>query len=317
MNNQFENNRLLSGYQQYNQTSIPTYQNNILLKNNPIFSGNNQMHQMNQMQQMQQMQMLQQMQMQQIKEMQQIKQMEKINELENNMDKEKIRESVIKPIKIEKNKKARQELEENWRVAEKKYIDPTKKSYGPEVQEYWKQRTNQPYRGIMKNEDYNKQFKSKDDLIVHRVTNKDKEGVEEGFKVMESNIEKHNNELKVIYSTSNKNDHKKKFEYNHVYKYRVQYDPNDHDKLKENRVKYYKEQQKKEEEGKQKIDNIFETLVNDGIFDKNELNSINVNVKNQPDNDSTDSNKSTQSIKSNDISKQEKRDKYLNRRKQV
>lgn len=319
---QFDN-KLLYGYQNFQQNNIP-FQNNVLLQNNPMFTGNMQYAnsmQMQQMKQMQQMQQIQQMQMQKIKELQQIKQIEKMNEMETTMDKEKIKESVIKPIKIERTKKDRQELEGKWKDAEEKYIDKSGKDFGPEIKKYWKTRTNEPYKNILKNENYSKNFKSKDDLIVHRVTVKDREGVVDDYDKMDSNREKHNNELKVIYSTDHKNEHKKKFEYNHVYKYRVQFDPKDHDKLKHDKIKYYKAQQKKEEEGKQQRDSILETLVTDGIFNEDELNSLNLSKKtnnsNNLDNTSTDSgesSKSNVSIKSNEDKRREKKEAYLSRK---
>ena len=329
-------NKLLYGYQNFQQNNVP-FQNNVLLQNNPMFNGNMQyansmqMQQMQQMKQMQQMEQIQQMQMQKIKELQQIKQIEKMNEMETTMDKEKIKESVIRPIKIERTKKDRQELESKWKDVEEKYTDKTGKDFGPEIKKYWKNRTNEPYKNILKNENYSKNFKSKDDLIVHRVTVKDREGVVEDFDKMDTNREKHNNELKVIYSTDHKNEHKKKFEYNHVYKYRVQFDPKDHDKLKHDKIKYYKAQQKKEEDGKQKMDSILETLVTDGIFNEDELNSINLSKKNSNnsnnnnnlDNASTDSgdsrdskssSKSNVSNKSEEDKRREKKEAYLNRK---
>jgi hypothetical protein len=200
-------------------------------------------------------------------------------------------------MKIEKRGREKQELENKWKEVESNYIDKTKKSFGPEIQKYWKERTNEPYKNILKDEDYSKDFKNKDDLVVHRVTTKekDKERAENDMKNMEGNREKHNGELKVIYSTSQKSEHKKKFEYNHVYKYRVQHDQKTHTDLKEDKIQYYKEQQKKEEEKKQIKDSIMDYLVTDGIFSQDELNSINA----------------TQNTKSDNTSKKEA---YLNRK---
>lgn len=339
-------NKLLNGYQQMQQVSIP-FQNNVLLQNNPIFNSNGNIHnttanlnynnsmqaqqmQQAQMQQLQLQQMqIQQMQMQQMqkmKEMQQIKQLEKLNELENTVDKDKIKESVIRPIKIERSIKDKKELESKWNEAEKKYYkdkdNKKDKGFGPEITGYWKERSNMPYKGILKNEDYTKKVASGNDLIVHKISIKDKEGVTEGLTEFKKNIEKHDDELKVIYSTSKINEHKKKFEYNHKYKYR--YDPKDHGDLKKDGVKYYKEQQKKEEDGKEKLDvmnTIMDSLINDGIFDKDELNSVKISKKPVSDTDSNSSGsgsvvkKNNISIKSVDNTKQEKREKYLNRKK--
>ena len=237
-----------------------------------------------------------------------MKQIEKLNEVELKMDKDKIRESVIKPIKIEKNKQDKIELEKKWKESENNYHDKTGKDFGPEVRKYWEKRTNQPYKNIMKNEDYTKKISSDKDLIVHRVTNKDKEGVEEACIDLQQKLEKHDDELKVIYSTSKKNEHKKKFEYNHVYKYRVQHDAKDHDDLKDDRIKYYKAQQKKEESGKKKLDVLLDTLVSDGIFDKSELSGLSLDKNKYND---TASNKSSET---SETSTSSKKDKYLERK---
>jgi hypothetical protein len=185
------------------------------------------------------------------------------------------------------------------------------KNYGSEIKKYWSKRTNQPYKNIMKNEDYTKKFKNTNDLIVHRVTDKDKEGVEEEFVDLQHKLEKHDDQLKVIYSTSKQNEHKKKFEYNHVYKYRVKHNAKDHSNLKEDKIAYYKKQQKKEEVGKKKLDILLDTLVSDGIFDKDELSGLSFGNGNNDNSDSTsqDSNRSTASSTSS------KKEKYLQRKR--
>jgi hypothetical protein len=247
-----ENNKLLSMYQTYIQNT--PFQNNTLLQNNPMFM-NYQNNDPNTMRQM----------VQQAKESYQIKQIEKINDFENKLDKEKIKSAIIKPITITKNQKDKLELDNKWKSLNA--------NFDKERKEYWDKRTNQPYKNILKNIDYTKEIKKKEDLVVHNVTKKDKEGIEEKYDEEVKKIEKHNNELKVIYSTSNKNEHKKNFEYNQVYKYRLKHDPKDHTQLKEDKIKYYKEQQKKQEEGKKKMDELY-ALINDGIFDKDDLEGI-------------------------------------------
>ena len=261
--NNLQSNKLLYEYQNSIQNNIP-FQNNMLLQNNQLFN-NNMQYNSAQMQQMQK-----------IKEMQQIKQLEKLNELSLLKSADKIKESVIRPEKL--NDKNVRELETKWKDIESRYINKKTKDYGPEIKKYWENRTNEPYKNILKNENYSRSFKTKDDLIVHCVTQKDKEGVDKEYNEMDKNREKHNNELKMIYSTDQENEHKRKFEYNHVYKYRVKYDTKDHTQLKQDKIKYYKERQQKEEEGKNKIDSIMETLVNDGIFNQDELQSINISI---------------------------------------
>src|SRR3990170_9159661 len=98
MNQDGFQNQLLSRYRSSQQNNVP-FQNNSLLQQNPMFRDN---MNYNNSQQIQMIQMMQAKQMQHLKELQKIKQLEKLNELENTMDKEKIRDSVIKPLKIDK-----------------------------------------------------------------------------------------------------------------------------------------------------------------------------------------------------------------------
>lgn len=144
MNRQFENNRLINEYINFNQNNIQL-PHNVLLQNNPFLVNN-----ADQLQHIQK-----------IKEIQQVKHIDKMNEMSNTIDKQKIKESVIRPIKIERTKKDRYELENNWKEAEKKYKDTSGKDYGVEIQNYWKQRTDQPYKTIIKDETYLKKIQIK------------------------------------------------------------------------------------------------------------------------------------------------------------
>lgn len=267
--NMYQSNPLLRNYQSHQQSNIP-FNNNALLRNNPMFMNNMNQQNSAQMQQMQQMQMMYQKQLQ---DMQKVKQIEKLNELENKIDKEKIRESVIQPIKLARDNKD----------VEKKY-STFQTEYKPHLQKLYQSRTNQPYKNIIKDEKYIKNFlctpvpksdterkKLQKRMVVHRVTNADKEGVDEEYDHLVSQLERHNDELKVLYSASKELEHKKKFEYNHKYKYRIKYDPSEHSKMKKDRIAYYKKQQKKAEEGNQKYLEIVENLLNTGFFTEEEL----------------------------------------------
>lgn len=274
---------LLHNYQNHRNNNIP-FQNNALLANNPMFNSNMNYSDSSQRQHMQR-----------LKEEQQLKQLEKLNALENKFGKEKIRESVIKPMKIESNNKD---------VAVK--YSKSDKDYEEKRKQYWEKRTNQPYKNIIKDEQHINKFLNKKnidqkELIVHRVTNADKEGVDNEFETLQGKLETHNNELKVIYSTSHELEHKKKFEYNNKYKYRIKYDPSDHNKLKKDKISYYKREQRKMEDDKEKTDAIIEDLVNKGIFDKEELEDIGYE-ENSSDNSSINS--------SNSVTTDDKKEKY-------
>jgi len=154
-----------------------------------------------------------------------------------------------------------------------KKITEIEKVRTDEVSVYWKNRTNQTYKPIL-NIDNNKKITSADDLIIHKVTKSDKNGVEKQLDDYKKQKETYNKELKTLYSVDNKLKHKEKFEYNHIYKFRDTYDPKDHNILKQDKIKYYQEQQKNMELEKQKINIVLEGLINNGIFNQDEINSF-------------------------------------------
>lgn len=234
-----QGNKLTNGYQQK------------VMSKNPLIKVNN--HHLSQTQQMYQ-----------------LKQMEKLNEY-NDVDKNKIKELVIQPKKLDTMSKP--DLDKRWKDQEK--------TYKTTLEQYWEKKTNTPYKGILKQENYNFKIEKGNDLVVHRVTVKDKnkEEVETRYDKITNEIKKHDGELKVIYATSKENEHKKKFDYVHVYKYRVQHTGGDdekkgHDSIKQDRLKYYKDQQKKEEAGKQKMDTILDKLVGEGIFNESDFEEL-------------------------------------------
>lgn len=253
--NQQYSNKLLSRYHDVQNQNQQYAQNNKLFQNNPLMSNSN--YYINEAQR--------------LRERQQVNRLERMNE--SNIDKKKLREAIIQPKKINKSKTDKIEFEKALKKAESEYTSKDGKDYGSEIKNYWTKRNNAPYKTIIKNEDYtNKVFKKKSDLIVHRVTNKDKEGVEEDCQKLEQNLMKHNKELKVIYSTSNETEHKQKFEYNHVFKYRVQSKGKNHGDLKKDKMDYYKKMQEEEEKGNKDKDAIISFVMNDGIFNEDELN---------------------------------------------
>jgi len=310
-----QQNGLLNSYRNYQQRNNP-FQNNILLQNNASFK-NNLNH--NKSQQMQQLQMMHNSRMRQYQEIQKIKQIEKLNNLNKKYKQEDIIKAVIRPnettIKVnDPELMARIKLQK--KVDIDKYLTEKVKENKNNLGKFWNQRTNQPYKNIIKDSKYidkfiNRKKINEEELIVHKITDADKEGVDDEFIQLQGTLEKHNNELKVIYSSSKEAEHKKKFEYNHKYKYRVKYNPSDHNVLKNE--KYYKRQQKKEISNKEKVNNIVnyykqeqqkmegnnneivDSLIDNGIFNKDELEQYCDNNTN--------------------ISKEDKRSKYIARQK--
>ena len=269
-----------------------TYMNN--MQNSNMFNRG----QMNNLNQLQMMNMYQTM--NNLKKMQESKILSKINELEKNRDrlnlsKDELRNAIIKPIKIEKSDK--QEIVIKYKDLEKNF---TKK----ELEEMWSKRTNMGYKNIIKDdviqnllnsnrltdeekkelyEKYHKrEYKSKKDLIVHKVTDLDKIGVDKELCDFESKIETQNGELKIQYSQSHELEHKKKFEYNNKYKYAAKYNPKAHEDLKDDNVEYFKKEQEKIEKDKKKVDDVIQSLLSSNILsedEKKELSEIDDNTK--------------------------------------
>lgn len=276
MNNQ--NNNLFNNFYKYQQSRIPMQQNN-LLRNNPVFNNNIRYNQ-NQTQQMKQMQMANMIKhMQKVKMQQEMKKQEKLKNL-NKIDTKLITKTIIKPEENNITDKDKEEIELYYNQLEDKYKNDA--NYKKNIKKYWDKRTNTPYKNILVKEDYTKNFKDKKDLIVYKVTDEDKdeEKLEFEYKDLEKNVENHDNELKIIYSTSKEAQYKKKFEYNNVYKFRIKYDPKDHQEKKQDKIEYYKKEQKRLEKGNKKFNDIVESMVTNDLFDKNQLEKLGITNNN-------------------------------------
>jgi hypothetical protein len=273
-NNYAQNNELLRRFQAmyYNQNLV---NNNAYIRNNPIYNPRMQQNMMNHAMQMNMMQHTKRM--QELRKLYEIRKMQKFNDIENIYDKDAIKESVIQPIKIEKTDTDKKELDAKYSELSDIY-----KNYKEYLKKYWNQRENTPYKGIMNRDikhkgknyrqDYNKEIKKSSDLVVHKVTKMDKLGVFDDYEAFLKNLEKHNNELKIIYNLSKKAQHTKKFEYHHKYKYRIKYKPSDHKKMKKNKIDYYKKEQKKLEKDEENLDNLLNGMIKSDLWSAEQLN---------------------------------------------
>ena len=251
-------NFLLREHNKYSQNNIP-FQNNKLLSNNPNYINtlNNNMFQ-------------------QKLNMVKMEQINKLKQIAPNIDKDKLIEYVICPIKI--NKCDKNELNKNLSIIEKSYIsDKTKNN---ELNSLWKNRTNLPYKTIIRNNDYKKKIKSNKDLIVHKVTTEDKIGLMKQYDELQSILKQHNTQLSVIYSKSEELDHKKKFKYNNSYKFRLKHDPKNFNDIKE----LHKKEQTQIDKQQQKIDNLINTLMDSDILNQNEKNKMIQDIEEQQKN---------------------------------
>ena len=284
-------NNLLNGFHRHQQNQIP-FQQNALLSNNLTMNSNinypqsnpNAHHfQTNQQQNMNQMQMLQRM--KHIKQMHHVKRLEKLKEIEN-MDDSKIREYVIRPEQVTKNTEDKEKINANYNLLKNMY--DSKESFDIGAKKFWTERTNEPYKNIIKDAEHYKQFlteqkrkklDNKDELIVHKVTkaDRDEDILKEEWYEKEKGKKIHDDELKMTYSTSKQAEHKKKFEYNHIYKYRIKYDPSDHSKMKKNKIDCYKKEQEIREKDNKKVENIIEEILENDLLSTDQLKKLGIN----------------------------------------
>jgi hypothetical protein len=248
------NNVLLNRSNNYVNNSTP-FVNNQMLTNNPIFNSSvrdpNFHNRMN---------------------MTRMEQMRKVTRAEDlGLSKEQLIDYVIAPIKV--NRGCEAEILTNWKDKEGSFIG--------ERDEYWKGRTNNPYKHILdrKNheEAFKREIKSEKDLLIHKITSDDKD--EDIFNAQLDEVlrmlETHDKELEVIYSASEKTKHKKAFKYTQKYKYRVKYDPQDFEELKD----HYKKEQKKLNSQRVKIDSIIDSLLESEILDESDKNKLTTKLK--------------------------------------
>ena len=238
-------NNLTREFQKYLNKPV-NYMNNQILNNNPLYMSN--IHDQSFYQRMMS------------HKDEEIRKIKNVSEL--GMSKEQIIEYVIAPLKIEKsdsNEIKRLYDDESNKYTEK-YIEKN----------WWAQRTNAPYKNILKEENWKKEIKSGSDLIVHKVTNLDKLGLEEDYIKLQELLENHDGELKVIFSASKESEYKKSFKFVQKYKYRMKYDPKDYNDLKN----YYKNEQKKHDRDQKRFDEIIGLIMEDDKIDEKELKQI-------------------------------------------
>lgn len=254
-NNRYINNGIVSGYQQFVNTNVP-FMNNSMLTNNPLFYGSirdsNFYDRVN------------------MAKLEQTKKIKNISDLK--LTNEQLSNYVICPIKVESIDK--KEYDQLLNDRESTYITSTKgKENIPKVlKEWWNNRKNTPYKNILKDENYAKEFKKKEDLIVHKITqlDKDKIRLENEYEKLLRLVEMHDGELKILFSASEETKHAKNFEYINKYKNRIKYDPKNYDELKQ----IYKKTQRKIKRENKRIDDMIELLLVSDQISKEDLEEI-------------------------------------------
>ena len=132
-------------------------------------------------------------------------------------------------------------------------------------------RNNNPYKGIIKNYDYDREI-TETDITIYKVSENLEEKNEEKFKEVHNKYKdikkKDDEEIKDTYALDKQHTHKKKFEKEHVYKFCANIDAGE-DNLRIDRIEIYKKEQEKQEEKKMKIDNVLNDLINGGAISSN------------------------------------------------
>jgi hypothetical protein len=191
-----------------------------------------------------------------------IEQMKKVKNIKDlGKSQEELMEYVIQPLKIEKTK--RDEIEPV-------YLD-RKDNFEKVLNDFWKSRNNVGYKNILKNENTSgKQFKNKEELIVHKVTNLDKIGLNKEFDKLRKLLKRQNKELKNIYTDDKEANFKKDFEYVNKYQHRLKYDPKSFDELKE----YYNKEQMKIAREDKKLGDLIDTLLESDVLEEDDKNKF-------------------------------------------
>lgn len=237
-----------------------------------------------------------------IKNLQQMCQQNNFKDLKKMFDDKSLTNAIIKPIQLEKP--SLEKVSNDYIIASTKLV--------PERENLWKNRTNIGYKNIFKNTDYGKYTgvlqnidstkiplhgaDPKKDLIVYNTTELDKDTVSftNELDEMIKFLEKHNDELSVIYSSSKMCENKAKFEYHNATKFLIKYDPGDFKKLKKDRIKYFQQEQKKLEADKKKVDDMIESAIINGTLSKEEIKEL----------ETCDNDDDTQNIDYNELHKE-------------
>lgn len=280
--NYAQSNPLLRQYNQayYNPAMMG---NNAYIRSNPMF---NPQVQMNMTQQARQANMAQYArQMQELRKLHEIKKMQRYSDISSLYDKDKLRDAIINPEQHTVSDKEREEIMGKFNMMDTNYSD-----YMEYMMTYWKGRTNTPYkaitdknvkfRGKMYKQDFKKDIKKTDDLIIHKVTPLEKQRatkiIENDFADFLAKKKEHDDELEVIFALSEKGKHFKKFQYNHKFKYRLKFKPSDHTKMKKSKFKLYEDEMKKLEQGRKNMDLILNGMIQSDIWSKDELSDFGI-----------------------------------------
>lgn len=175
---------------------------------------------------------------------------------------ENVIEQILKPVEIT-NVRNNTDVKFNY-DARKKLRDQNEKI------EY----TDTMYKAIIK-QPLNKPLTEieADDLIVHRVSDVDKDIriFTRDLENKKRSIQSENDALRIEYCEENYSKHKKAFEYNESFITNMAYEENLFDDNKKDCIEFYQKKQREQEEGKRACDQVLRDLMNRGLISEDEI----------------------------------------------
>jgi len=133
--------------------------------------------------------------------------------------------------------------------------------------------TNTPYKIIIKDQFGVKPIKNKDDLVIHKTTQHDRDIKKFTIDLNQKKLEKKkiNNELKIEFHVDKMEACKEKFEYKQSFIKNMAYSSKGFDENKDDYVDFYKKHQKEAEQGKEMCDKILSNLIDSGLIKPDEI----------------------------------------------
>ena len=262
INNKYNRSQFVGEYKQFVNSDTP-YSNNNVLSQNPVF-----MNMMNNSNFNARVNM---------EKMAYTKRPNSVADLK--LTQKQLAEYIIRPqedVKIAKAEfeKSRKNLESIYKI---EVLDNGKVSAPTLIMDWWKNRTNTPYKRILTKEEFKKEFKDITDLIVHKYTKLDKDWdvLENQFNNLKKIILTDEQFVEALYSISEKAKNTKIFNYENKIKNRIKYDPKNSEDLK----KYYKKQHNKLNKDSKRIDNMIDMLIDNDVITREDLEEIEKETK--------------------------------------
>lgn len=175
-------------------------------------------------------------------------------------------EDMLKPQKILKDNK---DIESNYQAREHSRTEKIK-------------RTNDPYKNIIKDHVINKKVRNAKELIVHTVTDADKNRKNFDTELTNKKNEKKeiNKQIKLDFHIDNYSSNKEKFEFKESFIKNLAYNSNAFNENKEDYIDFYRKHQKEAEEGQNLCDKILHNMIDTGLIKPEELPS-DINIDSQ------------------------------------